>query len=172
MNWCPCALVQAKKSVGIYILCWVFVGGPSLQRRDDLIIITSSLGVLRGGVNAQWVTALLGDMEHFVVLRDNKVCVGLVRWGKTKASPAKVWMKSAPERERCSVYCSPAFRDVLFVPDLFCHCLFSHCCGLVKWNVKWPIMYHIEFEISMGIFTYRHDNLCECGDEGEMKSKK
>ncbi len=98
MSCCPCALVQPKKSVGIYFLCWVFVGGPSLQHRDGLIIITSSLGALRGGVNAQWVTALLGDMEHFVVLRDDKVCMGLVRRGKTKASSAMVWMKNAPER--------------------------------------------------------------------------
>lgn len=43
----------------------MFVGGPSQQHRDDLIIITSSLGrVLRGGVNAQWVKAFLGDVEQ------------------------------------------------------------------------------------------------------------
>lgn len=47
----------------------------------DLIIITSSLGrVLRGGVNALWVKALLRDVEHFLVLQDHKVCtvVGLM----------------------------------------------------------------------------------------------
>lgn len=87
MNQCFCALLQSKKSVGTWFLCPVFVGGgsgaaASLQHKDDLIIITSSLGrVLRGGVNAQWVKAFLGDVEHFVVLRDNKVCMGSVRWG-------------------------------------------------------------------------------------------
>lgn len=102
------------------------MGGPSLQHRDDLIIITSSLGrVLRGGVNAQWVKAFLGDVEHFDVLRDNKVCMGLVRWGKTKASSAMAWMKNAPERVHCSVDCRPAFGNVLFVSDLFCCCLFT-----------------------------------------------
>ena len=68
-----------------------------------LIIITSSLGrVLRGGVNAQRVKALLGDVEHFGVHRDNRVCTGSVRWGKTGASSALVWMENAPERAALS----------------------------------------------------------------------
>lgn len=57
----------------------MFVGG-SLDSAD-LMIITSSLGrVLRGGVNALWVKALLRDVEHFLVLQDHKVCtvVGLM----------------------------------------------------------------------------------------------
>lgn len=52
-----------EESSGIYFL-WV-----DHHWRDDLIIITSSLGsLLSGGVNAQRVQALLGDMERFVVL--------------------------------------------------------------------------------------------------------
>lgn len=37
-----------------------------------------------GGVNAQWGKAFLGDVEHFGVPQDDKVCMGLARWGKTK----------------------------------------------------------------------------------------
>lgn len=60
-------------------MCLVFVGGSFDSA--DLIIITSSLGrVLRGGVNALWVRALLRDVEHFLLLQDHKVCtvVGLM----------------------------------------------------------------------------------------------
>lgn len=79
------------------------MGGPSPQHRDDLIIITSSLGrLLRGGVNAQRVKALLGDMEHFVVSGDMKVCMAWLRWGKSTTSSASVWIKNAPER---SMFC-------------------------------------------------------------------
>lgn len=76
---------------------------PGLQHRDDLIIIVSSLGrVLRGGVNAQWVKALLGDMEHFVVLRDSKVFMGSARWGTAKAALA--CKRNAPERTAAVVF--------------------------------------------------------------------
>lgn len=57
----------------------MFVGGSFDSA--DLIIITSSLGrVLRGGLNAVWVKALLRDVEHFLVLQDHKECsvVGLM----------------------------------------------------------------------------------------------
>lgn len=65
------------------------MGGPSLQHADDPIIISSSLGrVLRGGANAQWVKALLGDMENFAVLRDGREGPGPVRWGETTSSPS------------------------------------------------------------------------------------
>lgn len=79
------------------------MGGPSPRHRDDLIIITSSLGrVLRGAVNAQRVKALLGDMEHFVVSEDVKVCLVWLQWGKSTTSLASVWIKNAPER---SMFC-------------------------------------------------------------------
>lgn len=96
LNWC--ALVQDRKSLGTCLARSVLEGGPSLQRRDHLIIISSSLGrVLRGGDNAQWDKSLLGDVEHFGVHRDNKVCV-CVMGGGTKASSAIGLY--APEREK------------------------------------------------------------------------
>ncbi|MEQ2284050.1 hypothetical protein AMECASPLE_017620 [Ameca splendens] len=63
------------------------VGGASLKHREDLIIITGPPGsMLRGGVNARWVKALLGDVEHFVVLRGNKVCFGFGPMGDESSS--------------------------------------------------------------------------------------
>lgn len=117
----PCPSSSSEISGDLLLVLSVCGWTITSRHTDDLIIITSSLGrVLRGGVNAQWVKAFLGDMEHFGILRDGRVCMGSVRWGKTKASSAMVWMKNTPER----VYCGPAFRDVLFMADLFCCCLF------------------------------------------------
>lgn len=74
------------------------MAGPSPQHRNDLIIITSGLvKVLRGGDNAQRVKAFLGDMERFVVFRDNKAFWGSVQWGKARASSGMLLMNKARE---------------------------------------------------------------------------
>lgn len=81
-------------------------GGPSLQRRDHLIIISSSLGrVLRGGDNAQWDKSLLGDVEHFGVHRDNKVCVCVMGGEQKHHQPLVCTLQR--ERKRCCLRCNP-----------------------------------------------------------------
>lgn len=123
--------------MGIFLLSWVFVGGPSPQHIEDLIIISSSLGrVLRGGFNAQWVKALLGDMEHFDVLRDNKVCVDLVRWGKTTAASdeERSWESTVPS-------------TVAWYLGMYCLCQICFVVYIHILHRQGDGSYHTEFKI-------------------------